>query len=257
MSRAMIEVHDDAAALATTVAGEVLRRLANAQDRGEVPQVGLTGGSIAERIHTELGRLGPQSEVDWARVVFWWGDERYVAADSEERNARSARAGFLDALGVDPAHIHEAPATDSGLSLEDAAAAYGQELREHGAGGFEVLMLGVGPDGHVASLFPGHPALDVDDQVAVAVPDSPKPPRERISLTFSALDRSRAVFFVVSGEEKAEAVARALAEDGSPGSDVHETPARGVRGVQATPDSPDRPATELTWFLDRPAASHL
>lgn len=241
MTQAQIEVHDDAAALAATVAGEVIRRLENAQARGEVPQVGLTGGSIAEAIHAELGRLGPDSEVDWGRVVFWWGDERYVAADSAQRNASSARAGFLDRVGVDPDHVHEAPASDSGLSLADAAAAYGHELREHGSGGFEVLMLGLGPDGHVASLFPDHPALAIDDAVTVAVPDSPKPPPERISLTFAALNRSRAVFFVVSGEGKAEAVSRALATDGS----LSQTPARGVR-------SPD-----TVWFLDRPAASQL
>ena len=115
-------------------------------------------------------------------------------------------------------------------------------------------MLGVGPDGHVASLFPGHPALDVDDQVAIAVHDSPKPPPERITLSFGAFERSRAVFFVVSGAEKADAVARALAPAGSPGATVHETPARGITGIPATAD---HPATELTWFLDRPAASAL
>ena len=88
------------------------------------------------------------------------------------------------------------------------------------------------------------PALDVDDRVAVAVPDSPKPPPERISLTFAAIERSRAIYFVVSGEEKADAVARALAEEGT----VHATPARGVTGG---------PDTDVTWFLDRPAASRL
>ncbi len=243
-----VEVHDDAAALATSVAGEVLRRLRAAQQRGEVPQVALTGGTIAEKIHVELGRLGADSGVDWGRVVFWWGDERYVEQGSSERNATAARSSFLDLVGVEPGHVHEAPATDSGLSLDEAAAAYSSQVREHGADSFEVVMLGVGPDGHVASLFPGHPALTVDDRVAVAVPDSPKPPPERISLTFPALNRSRAVFFVVSGEGKADAVARALAPEGAPGATVAETPARGVTGS---------PATELAWFLDRPAASHL
>ena len=254
MSSPTVEVHADGKALAAAVAGEVLRRLASAQARGEVPNVGLTGGSIAEAIHAELGRRGPAADVDWSRVVFWWGDERYVAADSPDRNARAARDSFLDVVGADPAHVHEAPATDSGLSLAEAAASYGETVRREGSGAFEILMLGVGPDGHVASLFPGHPALDVDDQVAIAVPDSPKPPPERITLSFSAFERSRAIFFVVSGAEKADAVARALAPDGSPGATVHDTPARGVTGL---PASPDHPATELTWFLDRPAASHL
>ena len=243
-----VEVHESAEALAAAVAGELIQRLVVAQARGEVPQVGLTGGSIAEKIHAELGRIGPDSDVDWSQVGFWWGDERYVAADSPDRNARSARAVFLDVVGADPAHVHEAPATDSGLSLADAAASYGAEVREHGSGAFEVLMLGVGPDGHVASLFPGHPALDVADQVAVAVPDSPKPPPERISLTFGALTRSRAIFFVVSGAEKADAVARTLAPDGTPGATVHDTPARGVTGL---------PGTDTRWFLDHPAASAL
>ncbi len=249
-----VEVHADPDALAVSVAHAVLRRLESAQARGDVPQVALTGGSIAEKIHVQLGRLGPDSGVDWSRVGVWWGDERYVAADSDDRNAGSARRLFLDVVGVDPAHVHEAPATESGLSLAEAAAAYGAEVRAHASGTFEVLMLGLGPDGHVASLFPGHPALDVEDQIAVAVPDSPKPPPERISLTFGALDRSRAVFFVVSGEEKAEAVARALAEEGAPGATVRETPARGVTGLPATPD---RSATDIVWFLDPPAASAL
>lgn len=239
-----VEVHESSDALAAAVADELIQRLLDAQARGEVPQVGLTGGSIAEKIHAELGRLGPDSGVDWSQVVFWWGDERYVAADSPDRNARAARATFLDVVGADPARVHEAPATDSGLSLHEAAATYGQELRSHGAGAFEVLMLGLGPDGHVASLFPGHPALDVDDRPAVAVPDSPKPPPARISLTFGALARSRAILFVVSGEEKAGAVARALAPEGS----VHETPARALNS---------HPTPEIIWYLDRESASSL
>ena len=249
-----VEVHDDAGALAAAAAGELVRRLVIAQARGEVPQVGLTGGSIAEKIHAELGRIGPDSDVDWTQVVFWWGDERYVAADSPDRNARSARAAFLDVVGADPALVHEAPATDTGLSLVEAAASYGEEVRRYGSGGFEVLMLGLGPDGHVASLFPGHPALDVDDQIVVAVPDSPKPPPERISLTFGALERCRSIFFVVSGQEKADAVARALAPSGTPGATVQETPARGVTGLATTPT---HPATDIIWFLDRPSASAL
>ena len=114
-------------------------------------------------------------------------------------------------------------------------------------------MLGVGPDGHVASLFPGHPALDVDDQVAVAVPDSPKPPPERISLTFGALDRSRAD--LLRGQRRGEGRRRRpRPRPRRPGATVHDTPARGVTGL---PASPDHPATELIWFLDRPAASPL
>ena len=104
-------------------------------------------------------------------------------------------------------------------------------------------MLGVGPDGHVASLFPGFPQLDVDDRIAVAVTDSPKPPPERVSLTFAALNRADEVWFVVSGADKAEAVGRALA---TPPADLHEIPAVGVRGE-----------AETIWFLDRESASRV
>ncbi|WP_432478507.1 6-phosphogluconolactonase [Nocardioides sp. GXQ0305] len=249
MSTTRIEVFDDADALSRAVAGELLARLEAAQAGGGSPQVALTGGSIAERIHAALGEAGPRSEVDWGRVVVWWGDERFVAPDSAERNALDARRSFLDRVGVPDAHVHEVAATDTTATVGDAAAAYAEAIREHGSGAFEVVMLGIGPDGHCASLFPGHPALDVADAITVAVRESPKPPPERVSLTFEALNRSRAVWFVASGEEKAEAVARALADDG----DLHETPARGVTGLPDVDGSP----TEVVWFLDRPAASRL
>ncbi len=237
-----IEVHEDAADLATAVAGELIVRLEDAQARGEEPQIGLTGGSIAEHVHRELGRMGPESDVDWSRVVLWWGDERFVATDSPDRNVGQAMAAFGDRLPFDPAKVHVVPSSDDVADVEAAALAYGEILREHGAGSFEVLMLGMGPDGHVASLFPGYPQLDVDDRVAVAVTDSPKPPPERVSLTLPALNRSRAVWFLVSGAGKAPAVARALAD----GADLHDVPACGVTGE-----------LETIWFLDRESASQL
>lgn len=248
MSSPRIEVHEDAGDLATAAAGELLLRLADAQADGGEAHIGLTGGGIAEAVHREVARLAEGSEVDWSRVVVWWGDERFVAATSPDRNAPDARAAFLSPVGVPDEHVHEMPSTGSAASAEDGAAAYSQELREHGAEVFDVLMLGMGPDGHVASLFPGHPALDVDDRPAVAVLDSPKPPPERISLTFAALNRSRSVWFLVSGDAKAEAVAKALGGTGEGGerADPHEIPAAGVTGED-----------ETIWFLDRASASAL
>ncbi|MBF4767917.1 6-phosphogluconolactonase [Nocardioides agariphilus] len=237
-----IEVHVDAADLATAVAGELISRIEDAQARGEEPQIGLTGGTIAEHVHRELARMAPDSEVDWSRVVVWWGDERYVAAASPERNAGQALAAFGDRLPLDPSKVHQVPSTDDAASVTEAADRYAADLRAHAAGSFEVLMLGVGPDGHVASLFPGSAQLDVDDRVTVAVTDSPKPPPERVSLTFAALNRSRSVWFLVSGEQKASAVARALAV----GADLHDVPAAGVTGE-----------LETIWFLDRESAAQL
>lgn len=244
-----IEVHDDDQALATAVAGELLSRLADAQEAGRVPHVALTGGTIAEVVHREIARLAPASEVDWTRVVVWWGDERYVDPGSSDRNAGQAREAFLSVVGVPDENVHEVPTTADCGSVEEAAAAYAEALRARGASGFEVVMLGLGPDAHVASLFPGHPALDVRDAMTVAVHDSPKPPPERVSLTFEALNRNRALWFLVSGEGKAEAVARALAGrtgEGGEVADVHEVPAVGVAGQE-----------ETIWFLDRASASRL
>jgi 6-phosphogluconolactonase len=236
-----IRRHDDADVLVGDVASALLDRIEAAQARGEVPHIGLTGGSIAEELHRELARRAADSSVDWSRVAFWWGDERFVPADSPDRNAGQARAALLDHVPVEEANVHEVPASDQVATAEDAAEAYAASMREHGAGFFEVLMLGIGPDGHCASLFPGHPALDARDALAIAVHDSPKPPPDRVSLTFEAMERCRAVWFIASGEGKAEAVARALAEDGT----VAETPARGVRG------------DETVWWLDEAAASAL
>ncbi|KRF36071.1 6-phosphogluconolactonase [Nocardioides sp. Soil805] len=236
-----VVVHEDAQTLAGDVASMLLDRLEAAQARGEVPHVGLTGGTIADAIHREVARRAVDSSVDWSRVDFWWGDERFVEAGSPDRNARQAREAFLDGLGIDPGRVHEVPAADVVATAEDAAAAYSEAMRTQGAGFFEVLMLGVGPDGHIASLFPGHPGLDATDAIAVAVHDSPKPPPDRVSLTFEAMDRARAVWFLVSGDGKADAVAAALA-----GGDVHEIPARGVVGTD-----------ETLWLLDEAAASSL
>lgn len=241
MSAPEVRRHDDADVLVGDVASALLDRIEAAQARGEVPHIGLTGGSIAEELHRELARRAADSSVDWSRVAFWWGDERFVAADSPDRNAGQARTALLDHVPVDPANVHEVPASDRVATAEEAAEAYSTAMREHGAGFFEVLMLGIGPDGHCASLFPGHPALEARDAIAVAVHDSPKPPPDRVTLTFEAMERCRAVWFIASGDGKAEAVARALAEDGS----VAETPARGVRGE------------ETVWWLDEAAASAL
>lgn len=241
MSDARVEVHESAQDLATAVAGELLSRIADLQAAGDVPQIALTGGTIADAIHREVARLADDSGVDWGAVVFWWGDERYVAPDSPDRNALQARQAFLDAIGVPAHNIHEFPATDSGLSVDEAAGSFEQVVRQSGAGAFDILMLGIGPDGHVASLFPGFPQLDDVDHIAVGVTGSPKPPPDRLTFTVPALNNSHSVWFVASGEGKAAAVASALG-----GADLHETPAAGVSGSE-----------ETIWFLDRESASSL
>ena len=144
-------------------------------------------------------------------------------------------------LGLPDDAVHRVPGPDCSADLEDAAQQYQRTIRDLGRGGFEILLLGVGPDGHVASLFPGHPAQMTRDAITVAVHDSPKPPPERVSLTFEAMGRSREVWFIVAGADKAPAV-----RDGVEGAPAELSSAAQVRGTHRT-----------VWFLDEPAASLL
>ena len=245
MSAPRVEVLPDASSLAQRVAGELVVKLVGLQAEGRIPSVVLTGGTIAEEVYravTELESGDDGRSVDWMLVDFWWGDERFVPADSADRNDRAVGRDLLDPLVVDPARVHMMPAADEAhADLEAAAASYDELVRTHAPGDFDLVLLGLGPDGHVASLFPGFPQLEVDDRIAVAVTGSPKPPPERISLTFTALNQAREVWFLVSGDGKADAVAKALSDDGS----VAETPARGIS------------VERCTWWLDQDAAGSV
>lgn len=235
-------VHDSPEHLAHDVASRLLTVLTALQAEGRSAHIALTGGGIADKIHAEVARQAPGAPVRWEMVDFWWGDERFVPRRDPRRNAMQARHTMLDHLPLSPAQIHEIPSSDEADSPEAAAVMYSDLIRNAGADEFDVLMLGLGPDGHVASLMPHLPQLHVTGQVAVGVTDSPKPPPERVTLTFEALNRSRETWFVVSGDEKADAVRRALADDGS----IEETPARGIHGRLRT-----------HWFVDLGAASKI
>ncbi|GAA1517151.1 6-phosphogluconolactonase [Kribbella lupini] len=228
-------VAPDADALAAAVAARFVTRLIDAQSGGRVAHVVLTGGRVASAVYRAVAESPARTAIDWGRVEFWWGDERFLPEGDAERNATQAWDALLSKVDVDRAKVHEM-AADTGQGAEAAAAAYAEELKAVPA--FDLLMLGVGPDGHVASLFPGFPQLAVDDTSAVAVHDSPKPPPTRVSLTFPALAKAAEVWFVVAGEDKADAVQTALA-----GGDV---PASTPKGTERT-----------LWLLDNAAASKI
>lgn len=229
----------DRSALAEAVVEALVERLADLQAGGRRPRVVLTGGSVADEIHDRLGSSLSALDVDWAEVEFWFGDERYVDGWSEDRNAGQARRRFLDLVGAAPELVHEPPAADSGLPLTDAVATWAQDFPDHP---FDVVMLGVGPDGHTASLFPGRAEVEELATDAVGVQDSPKPPPLRLSMTVPRLSRAYEVWFVVSGEEKAQAVASALAEGARP----VDVPASAPAGMERT-----------VWWLDEAAAARL
>lgn len=230
--------HPDGEALVAAVADALVDRLRVLQASGRVPRLVLTGGGVADRLHRRLAETAATA-LDWSRVEIWWGDERYVDSFSDERNTRQARQALLDHVPVDETLVHEPPAADSGRPVDQAAAAWASEFP---AGDFDVMVLGVGPDGHTASLFPGRPEVHEVATDAVAVTDSPKPPPLRLSMTLPRLSRATVVWFVVSGADKAGAVARAVAPDAP----VDAVPAAGPRGREAT-----------VWWLDEPAAGRL
>jgi 6-phosphogluconolactonase len=240
-------VHADGSLLAAAAAARTLTGLADALAATGQAHAVLTGGGIGTKVLAALAAAPARDAVDWTRVHFWWGDERFVPAGDPERNETGARAALLDHIRVDPARVHpmNGPDGPDGDDPEAAAARYAASLARASVNGalvpaFDILMLGIGPEGHVASIFPESPAAYADGQV-VSVRNSPKPPPTRISLTFGAIRAAREVWILASGAEKAEAVARALA-----GEPEDKLPAAGARGTERT-----------LFLLDEAAASAI
>lgn len=238
-------VHPDAHVLAETVAARLLVRLVDAQAaRGEATVV-LTGGRVAGNVYRALAASPARHAVNWARVNLWWGDERFLPTGHPDRNATQAEES-LETLPLDPSRVHRMPASDGpdGADPGAAAARYANELAiaGHPAGlpHFDVLLLGVGEDGHVASIFPEHPAT-YETRTVCAVRGAPKPPPVRITLTLPALRHAEQVWLVAAGPQKAGAINLALSGDRPA-----QVPAAGVHGVDRT-----------LWLLDRSAAAHV
>jgi 6-phosphogluconolactonase len=234
---AEVLVHATADEVVDALTARLLARLAEIQRDFRVPQVGLTGGRIATRAYGQLAKDGPRSAVDWSRVELWWGDERFVPADDDDRNDKPTLDLLAAPLRLNPERIHRMPASDGGADLDSAAEAYATEL---GTTVLDICLLGLGPDGHVASIFPEHPSSYADGDV-IAVRSSPKPPPERISLTLPVINRSREVWFLVSGSDKAAAAKMALL-----GAGPVQVPGAGVSGVDRT-----------LWLMDTDAAAQL
>ena len=248
MSVPTVILHHNADALAKTVAARIITRLVDAQSAKGGASLVLTGGSVGIATLAAIAATPARDAVDWRRLDIWWGDERFLPAGDPERNETGAREALLDLVDLDPARVHVMRGPDSGMTAEESAQAYAAELRaaarpeDHGpVPAFDVLLLGMGPDSHVASLFPGMPAL-YDERPVVAVHGAPKPPPTRISLSMPTIRAAREVWVVAAGEEKAGAVRLALSAD----SGAVQVPAAGARGRQST-----------LFLLDRAAASKL
>jgi 6-phosphogluconolactonase len=249
-TRRDIVMHAGPDVAAAAAAARLVTRLVDVQAAGRVPRLVLTGGGIGTAVLEQL-RSGPAHDaVDWTHVDFYWGDERFLAPGDPERNETQAREALLDHLPVDPARVHPMDAdTGTGPSGAEAAAeAYAELLaaqarpEDHGpVPAFDVTLLGMGPEGHTASVFPHSPAVYETERTVVAVHGCPKPPPTRVSLTLPAIRRSVEVWILATGESKAAAVAMALGGAGEVA-----IPVAGATGTHRT-----------LWLLDRAAAAKL
>jgi len=243
-SSTIVEKYADTAELVAAAGDRLVAAINEAVATRGKALIVLTGGGTGIAL---LKHVGAQN-IDWPKVHLFWGDERYVPASDDERNDKQAREALLDHIDIPAANIHAMPASDGefGNDLESAAHAYEQVLAANAPAGevapdFDVHLLGMGGEGHINSLFPHTSAVAETTRLVVGVEDSPKPPPRRITLTLPAIQRSREVWLVVSGDAKADAVAAAL--NGAAPADI---PAAGAVG-----------RSDTVWLLDAAAASKL
>jgi 6-phosphogluconolactonase len=240
MAVPQLAVLPTAADVAADAAARLITKLVDLQSSGRVPTLVLTGGTLGIDLLREIRTSPGRDSIDWQRLEVFWGDERFVESFSDDRNEKQAREALLDDVPLNPGLVHAMPASDGvyGADVDRAAQAYAELVEKHD--GFDVTLLGIGPDGHVASIFPEHPGV-YDDRTVVPVRHSPKPPPTRISLTLPTIRTSREVWVITAGEGKADAVAMAFGGAGEVA-----IPAVGAVGTSRT-----------LWLLDRSAASRL
>ena len=237
-----LRVLPDLEALSLAVAESLADQIGTAVDRRGRCALVLTGGRTPRRMYELLAERFATT-IPWPQVDVFWCDERYVSPDDPRSNYRLARLTLLDRVAIPPENVHPMP-TDP-ADPDDAAREYEALIRGHfqpGPPRFDLVLLGMAANGHVASLFPHHPALSERDRWIIAA-TVPADPPQRLTMTFPLINQAAAVAFVVAGPTKAEAVRRAL----QPATTVDDVPASGVSPESAT----------VTWWLDAAAAARL
>ena len=242
----IVEKYPDTAALVAAAGDRLVDAITDAIDKRGRAQIVLTGGGTGVGLLKRVGERG--EKIDWSKVHLYWGDDRFVPEDDDERNDKQAREALLDHIDIPASNVHPMSASDGdfGDDLDAAAVDYEHVLAANADDGqptpdFDVHLLGMGGEGHINSLFPETPAVRETSRLVLGVPDSPKPPPRRITLTLPAVQRSREVWLVVSGAGKADAVAAAIG-----GAKPVDVPAAGAVGRDAT-----------VWLLDEDAAAKL
>jgi 6-phosphogluconolactonase len=221
----------DAVELTKTLASDVIDVLAGAIAEHGAANLAVSGGSLATVVVPAMVELGNARDLDWSHVHVWFVDERFVDRGTDERNATPVVAAMRHATDFPASQLHIAAGRDLGMSLAEAAAEYEQRLIRHvpvresnGVPSLDLALLGMGPDGHTASLFPGRLPAETS-ALAVAVDDSPKPPPMRVTLTYRMLDAAARCWVFATGAEKHSALALARTGNAS----AEESPVSRVR----------------------------
>ena len=228
--------HHDAEDLAVSTAARLTTTIVRAQSEYGSASVVLTGGRIAGQLMFALADPVCADSIDWTRLDLWWGDERYLASADPERNDYLADTHLLSRVDINPTRVHRVLGPDSSPSAEAAAQQYATEVSTAvkqrsrvGRPAFDVTLLSIGPDGHVASLFPEQPALSSDSYV-LAIHSSPKPPPVRVTMGFMALNSSSEAWLLASGAEKSAVIDMMLTQGAGP----LQIPATGIMGQERT-----------------------
>lgn len=234
MTQVVVNRFKDAVDLASSAAEAFVTRLSQLLAELSEVHVQLTGGTIGIATLAAIGNREDAHLLDWSRVHIWWGDERFVASDSPDRNDLQAHDALLKKLPA--TNLHPFPASDEGMSLTEAASFFAAEFATIKPR-FSIAFVGMGPDGHVCSLFPGKPEIEAGVMV-IAEQDSPKPPPQRLTFTYEAMNQVDEIWFVVAGGDKQDAVSVAF------GDDPKSLPVGRVRGKSKT-----------VWFIDQTAGN--
>ncbi|MFM6979883.1 MAG: 6-phosphogluconolactonase [Micrococcales bacterium] len=241
MSR-LIQLQSDVSGVAQAAADAFIHFLAHTLETQAEAHVSITGGTAGIKTLEAIGSHESIGDVDWSRVHIWWGDERFVNGDSADRNAVQAYDGFLAQLPLAHDKVHVFPAADEIPDLDAAASNFAEHVQKYAGAGFidfDLTLLGMGPDGHIASLFPGK--VEPGSGVSIyAEHDSPKPPAQRLSFSYEAINRSKQIWFLVAGADKADAAAVPFSDNPTA------LPVGRVAGIERT-----------IWFIDQAAASQI
>lgn len=236
--------YPDKPLLADALADRFLTLIHGLLQNKEEIHISLTGGSMGVAILAASAQKTLLEKIDWSRVHFWWSDERFVPAGHADRNEQEAKDALLDSLAIPAGNIHVMGASDTFDTAEDAARDYQVELSRFASGAaaypvFDVTLLGLGPDGHIASLFPDRDEILAQEEITLPIHQSPKPPADRVTLTLPVICASERIWFMVAGADKNEALTRLHSARNLEISELtqqilQQTPAAGARGISET-----------------------